>query len=202
MLFAAMSAFEQKALPRIALRGKRRRPLEDRLALRFPTLATALSASCVKVALAMPRRWRLRQLFFEYASWRAFNAIGRGDLEILRTFNHTDVVYDLSRWGWPEASLYRGRDGLVRFNEEWIGQWSDPNFDVVAVEELRERGVWLIHLDLRGTGRTSGVDVQMDIFELIRFRDGLVWRNAFFRDRAEAIASASEQGSAVASPLT
>jgi ketosteroid isomerase-like protein len=195
-----MSTIEQKALPWLARRGKRRRPLEDRLALRFPTLATAVSARCVKVALALPRLWRLRKMFFEYGSRRAFNAIGRGDLDVLRTVNHADVVYDLSRWGWPEASLYQGRDGLVRFNEEWIGQWSEPNFHVVAVEELDERGVWLIHLDLRGTGRTSGVEVQMDVFELVRFRDGLVWRNTFFRDRAQAVEAAGEGANALAPP--
>jgi hypothetical protein len=71
---------------------------------------------------------------------------------------------------------------------------------VVAVEELDERGVWLIHLDLRGTGRTSGVEVQMDIFELVRFRDGLVWRNTFFRDRAQAVEAAGEGANALASP--
>jgi hypothetical protein len=106
----------------------------------------------------MPRRWRLRRLLFDYAAWRAFNAIGRGDLAVLRTINHAGVIYDLSRWGWPEASLYHGRDGLVRFNKEWIGQWSEPSFEVVSVEELDERGVLLIHVDLRGVGRTSGVE--------------------------------------------
>jgi hypothetical protein len=60
------------------------------------------------------------------------------------------VIYDLSLWGWPEDSLYHGRDGLVCFNEQWIGQWSEPNFDVVSVEELDEPGVLLTHLNLRG----------------------------------------------------
>jgi ketosteroid isomerase-like protein len=138
----------------------------------------------------MPRRWRLPQLLFEYAAWRAFNAIGRGDLAVLRTINHAEVIYDLSRWGWPEASLYHGRDGLVRFNEEWVGQWIEPELDVASVEELDERGVLLIHLDLRGIGRTSGVEVEMPVFELVKLRDGLVWRNVFFRDRAEALAAA------------
>jgi hypothetical protein len=181
---------EQNALPRMARRGRRRRPLEDRLALRFPMVATRMSAWLTEVTLRMPRRWRLRQLLLESAAWRAFNAIGRGDVALLRTINHPEVIYDLSRWGWPEESLYYGRDGLVRFNEEWIGQWIEPKLDVVSVEELDERGVLLIHLDLRGVGRTSGVDVEMPIFELVKLRGGLVWRNVFFRDRGEATAAA------------
>jgi ketosteroid isomerase-like protein len=177
----------------MALRGKRHRPLEDHFALRFPTLATNINARLARAGLRMPRRWRLRQLLFEYYAGRAFNAIGRGDLDVLRTMNHADVIYDLSRWGWPEASLYHGRDGLLRFNEEWIGQWSEPSFDVVSVEELDERGVLLIGLNLRGRGRTSGVEVEMGIFELVRMREGLVWRNTFFRNRAEAIETATAE---------
>jgi hypothetical protein len=184
-----VTTIEQKALRRMALRGKQRRPLEDRVALRFPMLATRVNAWLTGLTVRMPRRWRLRQLLFEYATWRAFNAIGRGDVALLRTLNHPEVIYDLSRWGWPEASLYYGRDGLVRFNEEWIGQWIEPQLDVVSVEELDEQGVLLIHLDLRGVGRTSGVEVEMPIFELVKLRDGLVWRNVFFRDRAEAVAA-------------
>jgi hypothetical protein len=184
-----VTTIEQKALRRMALRGKQRRPLEDRVALRFPMLATRVNAWLTRLTVRMPRRWRLRQLLFEYATWRAFNAIGRGDVALLRTLNHPEVIYDLSRWGWPEASLYYGRDGLVRFNEEWIGQWIGPQLDVVSVEELDEQGVLLIHLDLRGVGRTSGVEVEMPIFELVKLRDGLVWRNVFFRDRAEAVAA-------------
>jgi hypothetical protein len=175
-----------KALPRMALRGKQRRPLEDRFALRFPTLATAINAWLGRVVLRMPRRWWLRQVLLEFTAWRAFNAIGRGDLGVLRTINDADVIYDLSRWGWPEESLYHGREGLVRFNEQWIGQWREPNFDVVSVEEL-EPGVFLTHLDLRGIGRMSGAEVKMELFELVKMRDGLVWRNTFFRDRAEAL---------------
>jgi ketosteroid isomerase-like protein len=187
MLRRALTRNEQKLLPRIALRGKRRRPLEDRFALRFPTIATRSNAWFTKIALRLPRRWRLRQLLVEFAAWRAYNAIGRGDLGVLRTINHADVIFDLSRWGWPEDSLYQGRDGVVRFNEQWISQWSKPNFDVASIEELDEPGVFLIHLELRGIGRTSGVEVEMDIFQLVKLRDGLIWRNTFFRDRAEAI---------------
>jgi ketosteroid isomerase-like protein len=170
-------------------------PLHDSWA-KNSVLATNINAWLARAVLRLARRWRLRQLLFEYYAVRAFDAIGRGDLDVLRTMNHADVIYDLSRWRWP---LYHGRDGLVRFNEEWISQWNEPSFDVVSVEELQERGVLLIHLDLRGRGHTSGVDVEMDIFELVRLREGLVWRNTFFRDRAEAIEAARGEAKTLAS---
>ena len=68
----------------MALRGKTRRPIEDRLAMRFPTLATRINAWLTQAASRMPRRWRLRQLLFEFAARRAFNAIGRGDVAVLK----------------------------------------------------------------------------------------------------------------------
>src|SRR5438552_18297364 len=105
---------EREALTRIARRGRRRRPLEDRFALRFPTVATRINAWLNVTTLRMPRRWRLRQLLIEYAIWRAYNAIGRRDLDLLRTVNHADVIWDLSRWDWPEDPYYHGRERGVR----------------------------------------------------------------------------------------
>jgi ketosteroid isomerase-like protein len=189
MLAGAMSRPEQMAYPRLALHGKRRRPFEDRIAVHFPSLAAGANAWIARIMLRTPRRWRLRRWLIEFSVWRAFNALGRGDLAVLRTFNHAKVIYDLSGWGWPEGSLYRGRDGVVRFNEQWLAQWSEPHFDVAAIEELG-RGLFLVHVRLGGTGSASGVAVGMDNFQLVRIRDGLVWRNSFFRDRAEALEAA------------
>ena len=184
-----MSSGEQNASPRLALRGKRRQPFEDRIAVRFPSLAARIQAMLTKVTLRLPRRWRLRRWLIEFSVWRAFNALGRGDLTVLRTINHADVIYDLSGWGWPEAQLYRGLDGVVGFNELWLTQWSEPEFDVASIEEL-DHGLFLIHVRLSGMGHASGVEVGMDNFQLVRIRDGLIWRNSFFRDRAEALEAA------------
>jgi ketosteroid isomerase-like protein len=190
MLRRAVSAVEQRTLPRTERRGTRRRPLQDRFALRFPSLATRINARLTTVILRLPRSWRLRRLFIEVGTRRAFNAVGRGDLEVIRTVNHPDVVWELSRWEWPEQSLYRGRDGIVRFTGLWIDQWSDLDFDVVSVEELEHRRVFLVHLRGRGIGRASGVEAEQDMFKVVQMRGGLVWRGTFFRDRATAIEAA------------
>jgi hypothetical protein len=41
------------------------------------------------------------------------NALGRGDVDLVRTITHPEAIWDLSRWDWPEDSLYYGRDGAV-----------------------------------------------------------------------------------------
>lgn len=181
---------ERRSLPRVSFRGKERRPIEDRFAIRFPRLATRMNAWLTTLVLRLPRRWRLRQLLVELATRRAFNAVGRGDLAVVRTINHADVIWELSRWEWPEGSTYHGRDGIVRFTGLWRDQWSEMNFDVISAEELDQRGVFLAHVNVQAIGRASGVKAEQDLFKAVRFRDGLIWRAKLFRDRDEAIEAA------------
>jgi ketosteroid isomerase-like protein len=182
----------QEVRPRTGSHGRRHQPLGDRVALRFPAFATQLTALFTKASLRLPRSWPLRHLLVEWATLRAFNALSRGDVELVRTITHAEAIWDLSRWEWPEDSMYYGRDGAVRFNEHWLGQFSELNFDVVSVEELDEDGVVFIHVRLRGVGRVSGVAVERDVFELVKIRDGLVWRGTMLQSRAEAIGASRE----------
>jgi ketosteroid isomerase-like protein len=183
------------------MRGKRGRPLEDRLALRFPTAATRINSWLTAVTIRrMPRRWRLRRWLLEWAAWRAYNAIGRRDLDLLRTIHHEDVIWDLSRWDWPEDAFYYGRDGVVRFNEHWLGQFSELDFEVVEVDEVAE-GLFFIHVHLTGIGRGSGAGVERDDYGVVRFKDGLVWRGTYFRSRADALEAANEEAKELALPL-
>jgi ketosteroid isomerase-like protein len=118
-----------------------------------------------------------------------FNALSRRDVDLVRTITHADAVRDLSGWDWPEESLYYGRDGAVRFNEHWLSQFNELSFDVVSAEEVDD-GVVFIHVRLHGIGTASGVEVERDVFELVRMRDGLVWRGTMFPGRAAAIEAA------------
>jgi ketosteroid isomerase-like protein len=190
MLRCGVATVEQKPRPLIARRGRRHRPVEDRLAIRFPRLATRFNAWLTSLTFRLPRRWRLRRQLIEYGTGRAFNAVGRGDLDVVRTVNHADVTWELSGWEWPEQSLYRGRDGVVGFTGQWRDQWSEMSFDVVSVEELEERRVFLAHVTVRAVGRASGVEAAQDLFKLVRMRDGLIWRAKVFRDHTEAIEAA------------
>ena len=129
---------------------------------------------------------------------RAFNALSRGDVDVVRTITHAEAVWDLSRWDWPEESIYHGRAGTVRFNEHWLSQFSELDFDVLSTEEV-DPGVIFIHVHLRGDrlrercrkwGGTSS--------KLVRVRDGLVWRGTMFESPADAIAAAKESASPAA----
>lgn len=156
--------------------------------MRFPALATRITVWFTKASLSLPRGSRLRQRLVTWATWRAFNALSRGDVDLVRTITHSEAIWDLSRWDWPEDSLYHGRDGAVLFNEHFHSQFSELSFDVVAVEEL-DHGAVFIHVRQRGIGRASGADVERDVFELVWMRDGLVWRGMMLPSRTEAIAA-------------
>lgn len=136
----------------------------------------------------------------EWAAWRGYNAIGRRDLDLLRTISHEDVIWDLSRWDWPEDSFYYGRDGFVRFNEHWLGQFSELDFEVVEVDEIAE-GLFFVYVHLTGIGRGSGAEVERHEFGVVRFKDGLVWRGTYFRSRADALEAANQEARELAPPL-
>lgn len=173
--------------------ARKSRPIEDRFALRFPRLATRVSAAVNGLVVALPSRWRVRRAFLKYAVRRGYDALSRGDVELLRTFNHPQAVYDLSEWEWPEQTIYRGPEGAVEFNAQWISQWSAMEFTVVSAEEL-ERGVLLIHVHLRGIGRASGLELERDDFVLLKLRNGLIWRGWMCLDRAAALRAAARSG--------
>jgi ketosteroid isomerase-like protein len=177
-------------LPWIGRRGRRRRPLEDQLALRYPRLATWINAQLTRLAFKLPPGG-LQQRLFELQTWRIYNALARGDIDLGRTINHKDVVWDLRGWAWPEDPFYYGRDGVARYSELWFSAFSEFDFDVVSVEKLHP-DVILIHIHLRGIGRTSGVEVERDDYAVLRFKDGLIWRGAYYVDRETAAGAAEE----------
>ena len=187
-----MGAPENGLSSRIALRGRERRPLEDRLAVRFPPLAQRLAAWLTPVALRLPHHWRLRRLLIVWAYWRGTNALRRGDLDLLRVISHRDCIWDQTHFeGWPHTQVYRGHQGLAAFVAEWGNAWEGGGGwpDAFGVEEF-EGGVFLTDGRLRGVGRGSGVAVEVDVCNVIEMRDGLFWRVENFTDRAQAIEAA------------
>jgi hypothetical protein len=192
-----MGTVEQRALPRVALRGRERRPLEDRLAARSPRLARGLAAWLTPLTLRMPRHWRLRRLLIYWNSWRANNAFHRADLDVLQVIYHPDCSWDLTE---VEAFLgdrvYRGHAGLAALIEELRDAWRPESWwtDLVSVEEF-DGGVFLAHQRAHGVGRASGIAVEQDLFQVSDLRDGVIWRAWWFDDRAQAVDAANARSS-------
>ena len=82
-----------------------------------------------------------------------------------------------------------GRDAVWAFRDEWDDAWADDF--VSQVETIREYGDAVIALvRFSGHARTSGVEIRGGVFQVFRFRDGLVVRIEDFTDRADALKAA------------
>ena len=38
---------------------------------------------------------------------------------------HPDLVWDVSKLGWPDQQIYAGAEGAKQFNAEWAAAWDD-----------------------------------------------------------------------------
>jgi ketosteroid isomerase-like protein len=84
---------------------------------------------------------------------------------------------------------YRGRDAVWAFRAEWHDAWAD-DFEG-QLETIREYGDAVIALvRFSGHARASGIEIRGGVFQVFRFRDGLVARIEDFTDRADALKAA------------
>ena len=89
-----------------------------------------------------------------------------------------------------ETGEYRGRDGYRRYMEAFLeGEWaSDLVFGATSLREYGDAVV--VRFEMTGRGRASGIDLDIRIFQVLHFRDGLIVQIEDFIDRANAVAAA------------
>ncbi len=83
---------------------------------------------------------------------------------------------------------FRGPEGFMRFLEQF---WEEFDEAHAEPQEFIEAGDSVLAvITFRGRGRQSGVEVNMESFQLWTFRDGKVIRGQGFFDREEALEAA------------
>jgi ketosteroid isomerase-like protein len=86
------------------------------------------------------------------------------------------------------SGSFRGLEGFMRFLEQF---WEEFDEAHVEPQELIDAGdSVLAATSFRGRGKQSGVEVNMEVFQLWTFRDGKVIRGQGFFDREEALDAA------------
>ena len=89
----------------------------------------------------------------------------------------------------PDGAVHRGRRAVEAFFRDWIAQWDEPTaewqLEAVGPETVLSRTT------ARGRGKTSGVPVELQFFQVWTFRDGLAVRMVVYGDEARARAAAS-----------
>jgi ketosteroid isomerase-like protein len=84
----------------------------------------------------------------------------------------------------PEGAVRRGADSVIEFFYEWIEPWEDLEVDYKL--EAAGTDAALAVIDMRGTGRVSGVPTEMRFFQLWTFRDGRAVRMEMFQELDDA----------------
>ncbi len=117
----------------------------------------------------------------------------RGDLPgLFRNFD-PEAVWDMSHFhDWPE-SAYHGIEGVERFLTEWVEVWPDLELEVEDVIAAPDGRVVTL-LRQRGSGRDSGIPMEMSMAQIATLRDGKVTRLDNYEDRGEALRAAGLQG--------
>jgi ketosteroid isomerase-like protein len=83
---------------------------------------------------------------------------------------------------------HRGLEGFTRFLEQIWGEFNEPHAEPQEFIEAEDNV--LAVMTFRGRGKQSGVEVNMELFQLWTFRDGKVVRGQGFSNREEALEAA------------
>jgi len=99
-----------------------------------------------------------------------------------------EVVIDLSRNVF-NPDVYRGYDGVKRYVQAVDEMWD--KFEA-RIEEVIDAGDTVVtSTRISGVGRGSGVQADMQLFQVVTLRDGRVLQvTGGYRDRAEALEAA------------
>jgi ketosteroid isomerase-like protein len=99
----------------------------------------------------------------------------------------TDDVVNVPFEGWPEDSIYHGRDGMKRLAGTWWDLFDGTHMKVERTIEDGERLVALI----THTGTRDGVRMEQKVGGIFTFRDGLIAEARWFLGFEETLAAAS-----------
>lgn len=91
--------------------------------------------------------------------------------------------------GIEPTGMYRGVQNVTRWAQEWFDAWRDFRMKPTEFIEIGDRCV-VVPLHQTGTGKSSGVEVQIDVAYLFEIRAGRITRFHLYPDRAQALEAA------------
>jgi ketosteroid isomerase-like protein len=176
--------------------ASQRRALDERLFVHLPALYHLLADRLMR----LPPRSRLRRLMLARVIGRSYAAANRRDFDLILTGVDPENEYrpgaDLIA---PDQdAVFYGHDGYLRMWRNWLGAFEDLRFDPEEILDLGDKV--LVSAQQSGHGSGSGVAVSKPVFQLFKFRRGLVVWQRDFGDRSDALEAAGlrERGSGAA----
>lgn len=115
----------------------------------------------------------------------AYEAWNEGNLDRTLEFLAPDVEWHTSASFPGTEPVYQGHDGFKRFWEHLHGPWEKIHVEIESYQ--REEQVALLRIRFQGTGKESGVDVDLPWFQALVIEEGVVKRSALDRSIGDAI---------------
>jgi ketosteroid isomerase-like protein len=98
---------------------------------------------------------------------------------------HSDLVWDVSKLGWPDQQIYYGPEGANQFNAQWADAWDGWELEVEEYIDAGERVVVIVNQ--RGRSKVTGIPVDMRFAQVWSFRDGRAIRMQMYANVDEAL---------------
>ena len=115
---------------------------------------------------------------------QAFDAFSRDDIDAVLELCAPDVVVrDPQRTG----TTFHGPDGLRSFFEEWLESWEEYSSEPIEITAVED--ALLVRAHQTGKGRHSGIEIDQDLFVVLRLRDGKFVEYGIYTSRDVALAS-------------
>jgi ketosteroid isomerase-like protein len=115
---------------------------------------------------------------------RIYDALGKRDWDRAQALQHPDMVWH-DPPEVPDAGVHVGRDAIRRY-------WEDELFDAwehweLDLKELIPSGDRILGISrLRARARHTGIDQDIDLFQVFTFKDGLAIEQRAFLNREQA----------------
>jgi ketosteroid isomerase-like protein len=162
-----------------------RRSLDERIAARFPGIATSLTARISR----LPPSSKLRQRVLARAVCSGFAALQRGDFEAaLGNFYDPDVAWHGAVGGLDEGRVARGLDEVVEGFRDYYDTWERLELRPEEIIDTGEELIVFVHEVARG--RESGIVVETDTAAISTLHEGRVIQVRNYLDRSEALRAA------------
>jgi ketosteroid isomerase-like protein len=162
-----------------------RRTLDEQFIVRWPGAFAALSRAFSRV----PPRSRIRRAVLRRNALSGWGAWVRGDLDLCLVRFSPDFHYDAPReWliaGMPE--VYRGHAGFRQWSADLREAWEFIDHTPLEVVDRGDVAAFLCRVKLRS--RTSGIEIESRLGQVLWFERGLIARERDFSDWDDALAS-------------
>jgi ketosteroid isomerase-like protein len=115
----------------------------------------------------------------------AFEAFERGDIDWLQGMCTSDVVI-VQPPEVPDPKSYEGSGAIAEMVNDWPRQWEDFRLEVTEIIDVSD-DVLVSGARHTGRGRTSGIELDWEVFYVHRLRDGKLARMEMYLSREQAL---------------